>query len=237
MTNTLKNYGPQQALNPANFIRQNAEGLGLTTEDLKVSFETIIPLPKGAAGTPTLVRASKKYIVPFNGKFYSYPMVLVDHPTSRDLLKIQAPIPNILREGMVVVGGEVLFVKLEDLKRGIVRKSRKLPIPPKRTITYKDFIDGLACTQSADLPVDHYYSTASVVKRRAALDAAAGCSPTPGPEEAGAPVDLLPRGDEGSIDLDEESRLINLAFQEQVGSLYCDPNEEEDWQDEDDSQS
>lgn len=235
MTNSLKNYGPEQALNAANFVRKNAADFGLTEQDLKVPITTVIPMPKAVSGTPTLVRVSKKYIVPFNGKFYTYPLILVEHPTSPDLLKMQVPIPNILREGMVIVDGEVLFVKLEDLKRGIVRKSRKLPIPSKRTITYKDFIDGLACTPATELPDDHFYSSRSINQRRAALDAAAGDSTASDSDEAGSSVDQLPRGAEEAVDLDEESRLINLAFEEQVGALYSDSLEEEDWEDEDDS--
>lgn len=231
MTATLKNYGPKQALDSANFVRQNAEALGLTSEELKLPDVAIIPLFKGVASSSTLVRTSKKYIVPFNGQFFSYPLNLATHPTSKDLYKMQAPIPNILREGMVVADGEVFFVKLEDLKRGIVRKSRKLPIPPKRTITYKDFIDGLACIQTADLPDDHYYSTKSLAARRAALDAASRNPTSTGVDETGTPADQLASGAERAVDLDEELRLADLAYEEQIGSLYCDSNEETEWED------
>lgn len=235
----LKSYGPQQALDSGNFIRQNAEGLGLKPAELNLHISAVLPGMKAATGTTTLVRTTKKYIVPFNGRFYSYPLVLVVHPTSSSLYKMQAPIPNILREGMVVVDGEVYAVKLEDLKRGIVRKSRQLPIPPKRTITYKDFIDGLACTQTADLPDDHYYSTRSVAERRAILDAAAGGDTTTAIDvgEDGTPENQLALGAEIAVDLDEESRLADLAYQEQVGALYGDSTEEENWEDEVDSQS
>lgn len=226
-TSTFQNYGPEQALNAAAYVRQNAPALGLAPEDLDLPIKALIPLGKGVASSPTLIRAVRKYIVPFNGKFYSYPLTLLEHPTSKDLFKMQAPVPNILREGLVVVGIEVFFVKLEDLKRGIVRKSRKLPIPLKRTVTYKDFIDGLACTATPDLPDDHYYSTRSIAKRRAALDAAAsgslgGGATTSDTGEAESLEHLLSSGPEGSIDLDEESRLIDLAYQEQIGSLLSD---------------
>jgi hypothetical protein len=230
MTTTLKNYGPKEALNSAAYIRQNIAGLGLTLEDLALPVTAVIALPNGAGATGTFARISKRYIVPFNGKFYSYPLMLVDHPTSPDLYKMQAPLPNILREGMVVVNSEVFFVKLEDLKRGIVRKSRKLPIPPKRTITYKDFLDGLACTPATDLPDDHFYSSASVAKRRADLDTRDRANPsTTNSGEAGSSDNQLAPRVEGPVDLDEELRLIDMAYSEQIGSLLGDPYSEEEW--------
>jgi hypothetical protein len=231
MTHIFKNYGPEQALQAASYIRENTAALNLTPEDLELPIGSIVLLGKTGTANPTLVRAVKKYIVPFKGQFHSYPLVLVDHPTSKELFKMQAPVPNILREGMVVVDGEVYFVKLEDLKRGIVRKSRKLPIPLKRTITYKDLIDGLACTPTSELPEEHFYSTASVARRRAAADIRdSSAEATLDSGEIGAPGRSVTSGSEESVDLDEELRLADLAFSEQVGSLYSHSNPEEEWQ-------
>lgn len=226
MTNTLKNYGPAQALKAAKHIRENLSGLGMSDGNWNINIVHVAPLFKGTSVSNTLIRANRKYIIPFGGKFYTYPMTVVEHPTSANLFKIVPPVPNILREGMVVVDTEIYFVKIEDLKRGIVRKSRKLPIPPKRTITYTDFLDGLACTQSSDLPDDHFYSSTSIARRRAELDRRASNPTSALSDEARTSDNQISPGLEDSTDLDEESRLIDMAFEEQVGSLYSDSFEE-----------
>src|ERR1700756_2806077 len=233
MTTTSQNLGPSQALQMTSFVQRHLVESGIKPEELTLSVADVVSLGKGISSTTYLVRSSKRYIVPFARKFYSYPLMLIQHPTSQDLFKMQAPIPNILREGLVIVDSEAYFVKIEDLRRGIVRKSRKLPIPLKRTITYKDFIDGLACTPAAQLPSDHPYSTASLARRRAALEASA--SNSPGDDSTATSTrqsDDTPRA-EGTVDLDEELRLADLAFQEQIGSVFSYEDPEEEWEDPD----
>lgn len=237
MTN-VNTFGPNEALNSAKFVRDNAQLLGITAEDFKVPVEVVIPLGPPASATQTLVRNTKRYIVPFNGQFFSYPMLLLPHPTSESLFSIVQPVPDILREGLVFVGGEAYYVKLEDLRRGIVRKSRRLSIPPKRTITYQDFLDGLACTATQDLPDHHYYSPASIAARRAA---------TPGGENISA-EDEAQAGETGTStssrssraaevdELEAELREIDVAFQEQIGALCNHEDSQEEWIDANHSQ-
>lgn len=233
---TGNTFGTREALRAASFLRENTHMLGVTPEDLKVKVEDLIPLGKSVTTSPTLVRNAKKYIVPFNNQFYMYPMLLEQHPTSKDLFKMALPIPDIFREGMVVVDGEVYYVKLEDLRRGIVRKSRQLPIPTKRTITYQDFLDGLACTQTQDLPSDHYYSAAAVSARRARIASREAAIGLPQAGEVAGTEDHKPRPITADSELEAELWQIELAYEDQVGSLLSDDDQEEEWFPAEDSQ-
>lgn len=234
---TGNTFGTREAMNCGQFLRNNPQQLGVTTEDLKVRVEDLIPLGKMVTTSPTLVRNAKKYIVPFNNQFYMYPLMLEEHPTSKDLFKMVHPIPDIFREGMVVVDSEVYYVKLEDLRRGIVRKSRKLPIPPKRTTTYKDFLDGLACTQTQDLPQDHYYSAASVAARRATISTRETTASVAAASSAQGLGDQNPRSTSVYAELEAELREIELAFEEQVGALLSIDDSQEERIEAEDSQS
>jgi hypothetical protein len=225
---TVTNFSPAAALALSTNLVEGFAKAGLIGRIATVEAQQITQIKSASAGVSEILpRGAKKYIVPFDGKFYSYPLRVGDHPTSKDLFKMYGPVPNIYREGMIALGGEIYFVKIEDLKRGIVRKSRKLPIPAKRTITYKDLIDGLACTNFADLPDEHPQSAASIAARRAGLSTS---SATLGdsPEGSG---DQGPQGSPNSTELDEELRLANMAFEEQVGTLYDYEDSEEKWED------
>lgn len=226
---TGNTFGTREALNMAGFLRENTHFLGVTPEDLKVRVEDIIPLSKSVTTSSTLVRNSKKYIVPFNNQFYMYPLMLEAHPTSKDMFKMVHPIPDILREGMVVVDSEIYYVKLEDLRRGIVRKSRRLPIPTKRTITYKDFLDGLACTQTQDLPDSHYYSSAAVATRRASITARETSSGVNQAQSTSGTANSGSFATDPESELEAELREIAMAYEDQVGALLGNDDSQEEW--------
>lgn len=220
---TALTLSPAQALNIAQYLKENLHVLGIKEDEITVDIQTVVPLNRSYSTSPTLVRESKRYIVPFNGQFHSYKLILDNHPTSSELFTMVQPIPDIFREGLVVMGGEIYYVKLEDLRRGIVRKSRKLSIPAKRIITYQDFLDGLACTETTDLPSSHYYSSASVAARRAAGPAkATEASGDAKAKQAGPDTSNRPSAVTEADELETELWEADMAFEEQIGSLLRD---------------
>lgn len=90
--------------------------------------------------TKNLVRKSGYYIVLANDVF-NYFKIGDILPHNDYFYKISSKKPPVLREGFVVVEGELHYVTIKDLMNGIVRKSRKLELK-RGTLTYDDFING-----------------------------------------------------------------------------------------------
>lgn len=95
---------------------------------------------KVPSSSDNLIRKTGYHIVPFNGKFYYYKHGnLVKR--SEFIYEFSDKRSASLREGFVVIDKVVYYVTLEDLKRGIVRTSRKLELK-RGTLTYHDFLTG-----------------------------------------------------------------------------------------------
>jgi hypothetical protein len=90
--------------------------------------------------TSNLSRKSGYYIIPQDNMFYYFKIGDIV-PKGEYLFQIDGKGPPVLREGMVVIEKEIYYITLEDIKRGIIRKSRKLKLKPG-TITYEDFLNG-----------------------------------------------------------------------------------------------
>ena len=171
------------------------------------------------------------YVVLANGKFYAYKVGPV-RPSGNHLLKFNHPLPPILKEGLVVYNKDYYFVTVEDLKRGIIRTSRKIKLK-RGTITYDDFIIGT--TASNKKP--NTQATAIEDGSGGILTATGGPAEAPswqGKDGEALSVEALLSVQSGGSDIEanlpsaglDELKAADLAFQDQVRALFGDSNPE-----------
>lgn len=102
---------------------------------LPVSIDTVLQ-KRTISTSETLSRKKGYYIVPWQGLFHYFK--IPDIEESPGFFFTFKAKPATRKEGFVVVNKELYYVTLDDLKRGIVRKSRKVNV--KLSPTYNDFI-------------------------------------------------------------------------------------------------
>ena len=96
----------------------------------------------------TLLKKSGYFIVPFMGKFF-YKKIFI----SNEFPHFWRFDPNnICIEGLVVIDKRCYFVTLEDLDRGLIRKSREVPLKKTGPIRYEDFVQNTYQTKRKEQP-------------------------------------------------------------------------------------
>jgi hypothetical protein len=195
----------------------------------------------------TLTRKSGYYIIPQAGDFY-YLKIGNVVPNGEHLFKIEGKGPPLLREGMIVIEKEVYYVTLEDIKRGVIRKSRKLKLK-RGTITYDDFLNGTTA------PIEKPTTTKATTKQRKVAESGNGDGTGEtgvGKAEEGGVSDFPiadrlnktenPKLKRISKDLKlDESEAADLVIEEEMRALLHYSSEKEgtggeDWEVEEDSQ-
>lgn len=175
-------------------------------------------------------RRQNSYCTMYAGRFWTY--VVKMEESGQHLLKLITS-PPILREGFVCFDKQVYFVTLDDLRRGIVRKSRHLSLAPRR-LTYDDFINGTAASSA-------YRATQDRLARNNRTAAGTGASEDPSTGSAnrsgGSSVLISNAGNPsdsgGFIEAlgDDEPELVDRAFQEQIHALLSTEGPQEwDWE-------
>ena len=187
----------------------------------------------------TLVRKTGYYIT-FSGDKFHYFKTGGIEKFNEDIWKIKIPLPPVLREGFVVIDKEVYLVTLEDLKRRLIRKSRKLKLK-KGTIRYGDIITGSAFLKpevrnptgpdsTGNLAKEPKFNTKSGAStKNSGIET--GEAGRGGPAQAETRLSDIPLADilksasptkisgiSGGVEMDE-SKVIDMAIQHQVGSL------------------
>lgn len=199
--------------------------------ELQPLVDTRFPASTPSKKSPDFIRKSGFFITPWAGNFYYYKVTVAEG--GNGLLRMVANVPPVLREGFYCEARVVYFVPLQDLRRGVIRKSRRV-ILSNRALTYLDFVN--ATNSSAD--------TCSPVAPTSSADAAPasltlGVAPAIADPSILAGVRTAPApghvsfGD--SAQLTEELGRASLAYQEQVSSLLNSEGEEEEWEAEDHS--
>jgi len=169
--------------------------------------------------SPTLIRKSGYYVV-LRNEHFNYFRCLAE-PSGEHLLKMTKA-PPIFSEGVYILNKEVFFVTEKDLRKGIIRRSRKLTLK-RLAITYADILNDTL------LPGGGTPATSDAADPRALSDALAA---PPGTIED--PDDL------GSLSASElaERQAIDLAFNEQIRELLGASSQEEvQWETSEDTQS
>ena len=196
--------------------------------------------------TPEFVRKTGHFITPWAGNFYYYKVAVGQEVNG--LIRMTSNLPPVLREGFFCLNRAVYFVPLQDLRRGVIRASRKVRIS-NRALTYQDFLDATRNAAngstdqsassssnfagSADSGVGLAGSTASDVYFGTQAPAIADASLV-APVRRVVPPSNVSFGD--STRLAGEIRGAGVANQEQISALLNLEDPEEEWEIEDDSQ-
>ena len=241
----FSDFGIHQFLNLGN------PSATIDTPFLKFGEVTPVVLPepnKLVFGTSeTFTRKTGYYIVLAN-EVFNYFKIEIPTEYGGHLFKFTKA-PPVLREGFVVISKDIYFVTIQDLKRGLVRRSRKLNLR-HGTITYQDFLTGnLGVTPKKQLikedingvstseskvqggPGDHTGNSSSENGKTG--QEAAGAAGTDSSKVSDIPVSNIPVADilaagnaknnptvrRSNTPGMDESEVINLAFKEQVLSL------------------
>lgn len=187
------------------------------------SIGNLLPKSRFPKSVDTLTKKKGYYIVPWNNSFYYYKISDDFIQRSEHIFEFTIKPPT-NREGFVIINKELYYVTLEDLKRGIVRKVRKLDI--KSGATYADLYHlgnnrpdtSKSTSTSADTvgPGTNVDSTegapANIVLR-----------PLTSAELAKAGL-VVGANETDGMDL---AKAANMAFEEQIESLHSFVSEEE----------
>ena len=198
-----------------------------------------IELSDGRIGTANSALARKKgyYIIPYLQKFYYFKIGDIV-PNGKHLFKIVGKQPPLFREGMVVIDKDVFYVTLEDLRRSLIRKSRKLKLK-RGSLTYEDFITGNAFLENtqAEPTTDSNENPRVETVKGAGVKVSASARAS-GPENTSEVSNnpladlfgktrnkgLTATGKKAKLD---ESEIIDMAFEEQIGALLNNVSQEE----------
>lgn len=167
--------------------------------------------------TETFIRSNQMYVTLFNRKFYTFPIIIDSAEQSPYLLRLKE-LPPIFREGFVCYNKAVYFVTVDDLRRGVVRKSRALALSPRR-LTYRDFENGTIATRTYE----------AATRQAEGSEASQGRNSAQGSDPEPAPSENL-RSVSGDAEY-SESKLADRAFEEQMLALLrAEGSEEWEWE-------
>jgi hypothetical protein len=108
--------------------------------------------------TITFVRHKDNLIIPWDEKFHYFkfkesPTPVFDKDGSVILYRFVHYGFPIFREGFVVIGEDIIFVPIQDIKRGVIRPSRRLEIG-KKQLKYPDFVNGTFTKEIKTKPIE-----------------------------------------------------------------------------------
>ncbi len=169
-------------------------------------------IPRPSFRSPTLLRKSG-YLVILRNEEFNYYRCLVE-PSGEYLFRMKEPAP-IFSEGVYILDKEIYFVTEQDLRRGLVRKARKLTLK-RLAITYADI------TTNNVFPAPKSGTNTA----RSGTSAISGIP-------AATPGTIQDPDNVGSVSASDlaELQAIDLAFNEQVRELLGASSQEEvEWE-------
>lgn len=207
--------------NVPQMLRRN--GLNKVADMVDNPIPYVIPtdhFPK-AITNPVLYRKQGYFIVPKHNLF-CYLKIGKIVPKGDYLFYIEGKSFPVKTEGFVFIEKDLYFVPLEDLTRGIIRRSRKVKINPG-SVTYEDFTNGNAFKPK--------YKSSQRGPRNPGVVSVPQIIPTPvipvdsGPDENPAPSGVISRL--------AVSEVSNVVFDKQIRAIFHSTIEEEgsSWED------
>lgn len=162
----------------------------------------------------TLEIRKNYYVVPDGDLFHYFPLKVVDENTERPIFRIEKS-PSVLMEGIAILGKRLYRVPVQDLMRGVIRKSRE--IQPANRVNSNGSTGNT--TNPATLP-------------------GTGNGAVSNPTGSAVSADNNQHGTSSDVDL-EVCEAADLAWEEQIQSLLSFISEKEggEWQVENPAQS
>lgn len=162
----------------------------------------------------TLEIRKNYYVVPDGDLFHYFPLKVVDENTERPIFRIEKS-PSVLMEGIAILGKRLYRVPVQDLMRGVIRKSRE--IQPANRVNSNGSTGNT--TNPATLPGTSNGAVSA-------------------PTGSAVSADNNQHGTSSDVDL-EVCEAADLAWEEQIQSLLSFISEKEggEWQVENPAQS